>query len=207
MLGIAGILFNSQDEARAYVRNLLAKYPRGTYVTDPKDIEFLNSLVKRHHQAERKIGSGIKHFISERGMANSFSLYILRIDGSVIDISYVHCITQRKDKNSLLVAMRNAIEDQTIDFAEISDDICAMCGSTEMLHVDHKHPPFKVLAANFLKIKKKHPEFFADCPRTNRAVFKESDLEFSEEWQTYHEIHATFQILCITCNLKKGASL
>jgi hypothetical protein len=210
MLAIDGILFNTQDSAKKHVASILSKYTSGSYVTEPDHIKFLKALTLRHSNADDKIGSGIKNFISSRNFGNGYKLEILRTDGTKIDISYVHCITGRQP-NWLLSAMRNSIRDQIIDFKrQEEDDTCEDCGvSSEFrrMEVDHKHPPFKVLANNFLKIKKNHPKSFDECPETCVTLFKQEDIEFEEEWQTYHELHATLQILCFVCNSKKGSKV
>ncbi len=84
--------------------------------------------------------------------------------------------------------MRNAINSQLLSFKNEKKDVvnCLLCNvalTDENRSADHHPIPFKTLRESFLK----------------------SPLSQSERsWQLYHLKNAQLQILCSSCNSKKG---
>jgi hypothetical protein len=105
--------------------------------------------------------------------------------------------------NDMLEAMRAAVQPQMRKFAVSASDTCAVCESTDFLSVDHKDTPFIVLARNFIK---EHPgmlEAIANDATGEGWYIK--DLEVLDSWLDFHGYNATYQVLCRSCNSKKGA--
>jgi hypothetical protein len=104
--------------------------------------------------------------------------------------------------NNVKEALRSAIQQQMRTFAISAPDHCAICQSKEFLTVDHKDVPFIVLVREFMK----------GFPGMHEAVDNDADgsgwylkdLELKEVWLSFHEGNATYQVLCRSCNSKKG---
>ncbi len=60
MLRIANQTFSTGDEAKQFVRHLLAKYEIGTEITEDADLKFLLELLKRHPEYAEKFSEGSK---------------------------------------------------------------------------------------------------------------------------------------------------
>ena len=206
MLQILGHKFKNQALAKQYVRSLILKYPHGSPITDPEDKAFVTFLISLHSEKETKIGLGVKDFISIRDFNKNPALLIERIDGSKVDVSWVHCITGQK-KKEIVVAMRQAIKEQILDFKHSSVLVCEICSSTDKIHVDHQEPTFKELVKEFLEANPNQPKDFNECPNTNMAIFKLEDKEFSMAWQKFHAINAKLRILCSKCNLAQNTNI
>ncbi len=86
--------FATQSQATAHFKAMLNRYRPGDRISD-EDARDLGALLKRHTEYEEKIGAGVRHF--EVMMADGYTTQcfrIVRIDGSSVDFSYIHCITR-----------------------------------------------------------------------------------------------------------------
>ena len=106
--------------------------------------------------------------------------------------------------NDMLEAMRLAVQPQMHKFATSSTNACVMCQSSEFLSVDHKDTPFIVLARNFVKRNPGLLNAIANDGTGEGWYIKDADV--FDAWVDFHDEGATYQILCRSCNSKKGAS-
>ncbi len=204
---IGDLKFTSKNATIKYVRQKLNDL--GCCEIDGNHVEFmfLMNLIKNHPNSGEKIGCGVSKFIISMNKLNKRAkhLDIQRIDGSIIDISW-KISAGSKPPNSLLQAMRYAIKDQMLEYKNKADPECVICQSLENLQVDHKNPSFKTISNSYIMLKNNiTPTTFGDDKHTHQHIFKVVDYEFENEWQQYHKQNATYQILCKTCNIKKGA--
>lgn len=102
-LNIANEHFPTKTAARARCQEILYSYPGapGTgagqpqEVTDPGHITFLAELVKRHPEAEEKIGSGIAGFrvqVNPDGTGNTRCFWVIHPDGGATHFSFKSCL-------------------------------------------------------------------------------------------------------------------
>ena len=88
-------VFEKAGDGTAFFKEMLNRYQIGDAVSavDAKD---LDALMERHDERDEKIGVGVDHYEVQRGpegMTRCF--WIVRTDGSRIDISYLHCLKAR----------------------------------------------------------------------------------------------------------------
>lgn len=186
--------FTSIKAFTAYVREYINQCP--PVVTDGEPFQFFTELLKRHPEDK---GTAISfHIIPNPLNPKAKHMYITRTDGTE-SFSWKKCCGH-KSKDAVTEAMRHAISDQIIYFRETTEPRCIQCGKTKDLHVDHIYPFSKIKAA-FLQ---DHIPSEIDYSGFLRDFFPS---EFKTKWQEYHKNNATLQILCSTCNCKKGASL
>lgn len=88
--------FQKAGDATAFFSGMLNKYKIGERVSD-EDCVDLSALIKRHEEASEKIGSGISYFSVESAPEpySGKCFWIVRPDGSTIDISFKHCLEKR----------------------------------------------------------------------------------------------------------------
>jgi hypothetical protein len=95
--------FPSKKELRARCSKILNSYPgvpgsgsgQPTDVTDPEHIAFLTALLPRHHQAAKKIGSGMASFrvqVNPKGKGNTRCFHVVHPDGTLTHFGYESCI-------------------------------------------------------------------------------------------------------------------
>jgi hypothetical protein len=87
--------FAKKGDAMVFFKDMLARYRNGERV-GPEDERHLLALIKHHTDYSGKVGVGIDHFKVDENtlyVPTSRCFWIIRIDGSIDDISYKHCIT------------------------------------------------------------------------------------------------------------------
>lgn len=125
-------------------------------------------------------------------------------DGETWEIwSWNKAIDNRVKFYDLQQAMRDAIGSQIRRYAASAENKCAACESQEFLTVDHKDKPFIVFVRDFLKANPKILDAISN-DATGAGWYIE-DAELKEKWVLYHKVNATYQVLCRSCNAKKGA--
>ena len=102
------------------------------------------------------------------------------------------------------MAMRNAIEEQILDFRSKFFLICDLCNSNEQIHIDHDEPQFVELVDAFLENyeNKDIPQEF-DKDNGHTPIFKYCNKEFENEWFKFHLDKANLRVLCKKCNCSR----
>lgn len=210
MLVIGTHSFKSQEDAKKYVRSLLSELGCCSSVKS-RNLEVysqLMELIKRHPDGESKIHNVVDFAIQYDKMNKAaFMLSIIRSDGEVDTISWIHCVTgkHKSPKDMLNSALRSTIGDQILAFKNnLQSTCCELCTKdTSDYHIDHV-VQFVKLTTHFLKINGSPPtEFAPTTDGTNRSAFRMVDQEFSDAWSEYHKEHAVLRVLCKSCNLKR----
>ena len=100
---IAGEHFPTKAAAIARCQEILHSYPgqpgsgagQPQEVTDPAHETFLKALIKRHPEAEDKIGDGVAGFkvqVNPEGTGNTRCFYVIRRDGTSVDFRFRSCL-------------------------------------------------------------------------------------------------------------------
>lgn len=196
------------EYAKAIINSEICKVDE----THPK-FKFIIDLLENHPWKAEKIGDGVKYFIIEPNKINQTgnTIYVIRNDGSSVDFSWRLCCGKDVKKSTftynLTNAMRNSIKDYTTLFKRSNTLKCELCSITELeynkYHVDHKTIPFSIIMERFLKFNNYEHLTFNSCPVVNSSVFKPDEV-FQYKWIDYHNQYADYQILCGSCNSKKG---
>jgi hypothetical protein len=101
-------------------------------------------------------------------------------------------------------AMRQAIYKQIVEWKRLQKTkVCVVCQATRLLQVDHDPQPFVILKEMFLRACKLAPPTQFRYDRRTHGPALHSGL-FMKEWQQFHQLHASYQFLCRSCNAKKG---
>lgn len=206
------ICFETQKQALNYVRELLYILEHKKFVdSTSNEWTFLNDLLARHPDYKEKFGVGISKFLIGRNTNGDIELNLERVDGSFSDVSWIKCVTGKATTalSNLKAAMRVEIDPQITDFKEENfraGIICDLC-SLEIYkmndcNADHiKH--FDILALDFIRMYPAYPTVFVDQPLTNKAMFRDEDREYAENWSAYHQNIAELRLVHEKCNLKR----
>lgn len=88
---IAGHYFPRKTDALAFLKVILNRYRPGDIV-HAEDEVFLLEALKRHPEADIKIGSGVRGFEVRSADYGTQCFWILRVDGTDERFSYKSCI-------------------------------------------------------------------------------------------------------------------
>ena len=207
--------FNSINAIYTYVRDVIDKTSLNTVLND-KDKNFFIELIKKHPESTEKMGIGIKELQITHNYNKQKHVKIIRRDGSDDVISMKTCCTYVNTEHkinplqNLNRAMRSSIEPDIEKFRRNIRKQCKVCLVTSFknpFHIDHIYPFDNIMKEfleeyddSYLKLT------FTRDPITFRTIFKEEDAPFRDEWIVYHNKVATLQLLCESCNCKKGKS-
>ena len=173
----------------AIVRGLCAAYPTDVYFGFD-DLMLLNETLGSDFRSVRKVVHPLY------GDNNH-----LEGDGEVF--SWKQLISPKGPLHWVTTVMRQAIDLELRSIlATHPDPHCCICGFTLDLTVDHKTTSFSEIASRFLAGYKTLPELEKDHTKAT-WVFK--DPTVTARWLKYHNTMFDHQILCRSCNSKKGA--
>lgn len=198
--------YSSKAKLEQFTRKLLNDIAPAKVVPNSYEFNFLCQLLDRHPNKDEKIGVGINYFLVTKWFAG-VALELHRIDGSMVDVSWVTCCkgVGKSNKENLISAMRRAIRGQVLTYKALCESKCELCGTTKgSMHVDHV-VMFKDLVGLFLAQMLSQgiepPILFDDDPEFFCAKFRKEDFDFMLAWQVFHKNHASLRILCANCNL------
>lgn len=199
--------FASREAAKVRVRKLIGAYEFGDFLGED-DLSFCMDLFKHHTQYTEKIGSGVRAIQVRRDEQGNRYFHIHRLDGTDVDISWVHCITPKKDATVVLEALRSAVKVQiqkAKDEFVRSGAICPFYGvmlNHSNSHVDHSSPTFEEIVAMFLehehisladiKVEEQQGNDFRGLP---------ADYHLRGSWVDFHACKARLRLISSTANL------
>jgi hypothetical protein len=169
---------------------------------------FLMDLFNKHPYSNEKIGVGIDKFFITHNIG--IDLQIKRYDGTIDNFGWGYCTGAKKFNNNtmLIQAMRNSIKTLSYNFKINNELICAIC---KVIHLDfkdygtdHKTIPFSVISTNFINKNPQYKTLSFYSPIEGSHYFIKEDKELEQMWYDYHLQHSDFQILCDSCNARKG---
>ena len=206
MILVGNEQFKSKEALLRATREKLQVLGVTTINSDHHDFQFFFDLLKRHPNADLKIGVGVSSFEIIRNPLNkkTFETHAVRKDGTKVDFSWTNCCSQKpKTQNdSLDQAMRHAVKKTRPYFKNQCEKCKTHKGPFDVHHAD---PPFRVIADYFIK---QHPEIlkakFTDGAGT---FFHKDSSDIEQLWIDYHDTVVRYQYLCKQCHLKEDKKL
>ena len=167
-------------------RGLLNKEP----LTIDDKLWLQNEVFSHHPNIKEKTGSGVSDvFVKKAGIWDNKCFHFLRVDGSIIDISFLNSLKKQNKRQDVIKVFRNIIHPQIKQFRidnKISDDMV----------VDHYGIEFKYIVDQFMKDR--------DYNDLHKKIVSKSDYDntFSDElilneFYLFHKQVATLQALTI----------
>jgi len=184
------------------VREIVASTPAGRDVS-AEHHAFLLDLLRHHPDAANKIGCGVAAFFTRENDFGKKALALRRIDGVLVDFSWVKCIDGDSQHKNITAAFRTAIRAQVRQFKQralTASSTCPLSGvplTWDNSHVDH-HIPFRVLLTSFLD---KEKLILNDVQVDQRELI---DIELRQRWRSFHEDTAVLRLISATENLKRA---
>ena len=204
--------FNSKKQAKEYIRSIFSRYDEGETITGGDD-NFLRDLILLHPEADQKIGSGVRSFVtrSEPIWKKTRHFVLIRSDGSSTDFSFLSCLGGANKEKDVVSAFRQAISDQIISFKtkSFSGDVLPVCPYLKIsiqfheAHVDHAAPKtFRRLVSDWLALEKLTlGEVIVSSPSDNQWVSELVNSEQRDSWSRFHLEQASLRIVSKTANL------
>lgn len=175
---------------------------------DPDDDAFLRDLIERHPEAAQKIGAGISHFEVRRNEWNGRTFWLVRVDGTATDFSYVSCLTPPTPRTDFLKACRTAAVPSVIEaknriFDRVPSVNCPVSGEAitrETAHIDHAPPwTFKAISYAF---EATLPELPGVEPTADgETVTRFADPSVADAFRAFHDERAVLRAVSRTANL------
>jgi hypothetical protein len=211
---VGGELFKTKKALQGRVRKILWSYRDGD-VVDMFDTPFLLALFMRHPSAEQKVGCGVAQIEVRRNpvYTNTQGFWIIRLDGTATDISYLECLTETPHPKRFERACRVAVEPSIIEFKQQAFDAaggklqCPFTGEWLTLagaHADHVAPKtFRALLAEFVDLYGIDIDKVTVNGRGVDGVVQDTldSTELERVWVQYHDANAVLRIVSRTGNL------
>jgi len=168
---VAGHVFKTQKALIEHVRGIMARATPGKGL-EGEDLEFMAALLKRHPDAEAKIGAGVRAIRLEPNPVWDTLMFVLtRVDGSETDFSYRECVSPSSHISDVRAACRRAVVEDIIEFKQqyftdhadaLNHVLCPLTGRLlgwRDVHVDHAPPwVFRRIVDEFLRSEGTAPE-------------------------------------------------
>jgi hypothetical protein len=189
------------------IRNITNNAPLGVPLSKA-DEDFLLPILQNHADWDEKRGVGIQHIeirLNINGTGSTRGIWIKRVDGTEIDISWVVALKEggkTSPLEDLRTAAREAIQFQ-MHAAHITlpCELCDLCGEPmkrgDVLHADHIEP-FDQIFKDFFGGLENDIEI-SNVGITTQIV----DPKILEDWQKHHAERATLRLVHKQCNLKR----
>jgi len=179
---------NTKAGKTAIIRGLCSAYPTNEFFGFD-DLMLLNETLGSNFSGVRKVVHPLY------GDNNH-----LEGDGAIF--SWKQMISPNNERQWVIKVMRQ-LNDLRLKrvLAESPNPQCCRCEAKENLTVDHMTLPFSEIAERFL-LKFEHlPELEKDH---ENATWRFKDPGVAHHWRLHHDSMADYQILCRSCNSKKG---
>lgn len=183
----------TKTKRKELVRDLLDTIHVGRWFND-EEVFIFNELTGFEYKKYKIVLSPFSHEKKPRNVYVQDVQEMRSWRKQIDDFDYT-----KKQRINQMQAMRNAIipslQKQNLGME------CNLCGSKEYLTVDHKTIPFIDIAEGFLSF---YPNFETGTP-VNKLGHYFIDGKLEQEFITIHDELADYQLLCRSCNSKKGA--
>lgn len=215
------ISFNTQAQAKAFFKDMLARYAHGQTVA-PEDETHLRGLVERHPEYATKTGCGVAHFEVRRNPPfPTKGFWIVRTDGTRTDFSYPTCIAGKPvaHRQDVFKALRLAIKPDIAAarksiLAQFADEdgrvVCILTGeriTPDEAHLDHRPPKaFEALVETFMLREGLGWADVAIKPWGDGDVTTQlADADLVERFRAYHAVEADLCLVKAEANLSQGS--
>ena len=208
-MNLAGEQYETKQAAGERIRGILYAAPVGRPIVG-RDGEVLRALLERHPRSVEKIGPGVLWFEVRMNPEHPSqrSFWLVRVDGTQSDWSYLRCLNLRDQRALVLEAMRAAVVEQILAFKNAQFEqgtvTCAITGepvSRDNCHVDHAPPTFVALAETFAASYGGFEEIRVSAGTDGAIGRRLTDEHQCHSWQYFHRQQARLRIVTRLANL------
>ncbi len=198
---LCGKTYRFKRDLEADIRAVVARAGVGVPLT-PVDTAFIVAVLAHHPEWAEKTGCGLAHIevrINRCATSVTRGFWIVRRDGTAVDISWVWALAAKPMPRSQVVAQaaRAEVIEQTRAVREASlGQPCRVCGEPLLtdVHVDHAPPlTFADLLAAWLDGAGVTEASLALVDGDIEPRF--SDRALAADWQDFHRLFANLQAI------------
>jgi hypothetical protein len=203
------VSFPTKTAATAHFSKMLRANQAGDVISGD-DAAHLQALLDRHPDRDEKIGCGVaEFFVMRHAQYNDIGFGVRRVDGSVVDFSFLECLRRTPHRSKVLLAMRRAVADDIIAFrrAVFSSATvvpCALTGADvtpSTSHVDHVAPTFLEIAEAWRAGRPWESIAVEDDPGGIGDLL--ADEADRESFRSYHQRVAVLRVVTAHANLSR----
>lgn len=196
--------FVSKKLAERYVRQLITSAGICESVRALPQFQEILAVLRLHPEAEQKLKNMVDLRIRQNTLnTRALAIDVVQEDGSIVDISWLPCISPRPFQYYWNQALRQSIWPQKNAFKLANPtETCPLC--EEKIHamqVDHYEPQFAQLVTNFTLVNPMPADAETAVTLQGDVCFATKHREYEELWQAYHQTNARLRIICEHCNL------
>lgn len=107
-------------------------------------------------------------------------------------------------RKNLQDAMRDAVREDMREHMRTALQVCIECLDIRDLCVDHKDPPFITIAQEYIT---QHDNLEHTLMNSSQGGGWRMTEHAAAHWKQFHAARASYQILCRSCNSRKGARI
>lgn len=209
--GVLGVPFQTKSALENEIRRVIAKYQIGDRVVG-HDEKFLMCVLSHHYQWETKAGVGVARLEKRRNhtpYGSSDGIWIVRVDGSSVDISWRVPISPPTHEANVHIAARYEILEQrnAAVVGITSEYLCPVCGRAipaDERHVDHTPPlTFASLIDSFVLLHQGMSYADVHLDEKHLSELRFSDRVLAEQWQDFHRSLAKLRVIHKNENLAR----
>lgn len=124
-------------------------------------------------------------------------------DGKTWEVrSWNKAVDGHNARQDLQDAMRDAVREDMREHMRNALQVCIECLDTRDLCVDHKDPPFISIANEYINA---HQDLDSTLQNASTGAGWRMHEHATARWRAFHAQRASYQILCRSCNSRKGA--
>jgi hypothetical protein len=199
----------TKKELTERCRAITRQYNINEKIDNAEHFAFLMNLFSRHSEWDMKRGCGIKSITVKKDFYGNKYFYLNRVDGTGTDISFVHCISERKPiaiiKQACRYAVRNEIEAYRRKNVQYGVTTCPITGDVltqDNTHIDHYDLTFQQMFDRWIA-GRSIDELFKKINKTDDnslLTYFTCDLLISE-FIEFHNKHCKLRAVTKTANL------
>lgn len=179
----------------------------GSGKIESKDNAFLLALFQRHPGYEIKVGSGIERIEIAKTPYGNRCFFIRRHDSSIVDISYLQCLTPVSHVQKVKSVFRDLIRYQIVEFKENNFTSGLTCPYTgELLtwdncHVDHYDPTFDQIFMDFIECWNTDTFHIQVIDKSYGWALASHQGQIGIDWKGWHYQTAKLRLISVKANL------
>lgn len=199
----------TKKELTERCRAITRQYNINEEIDNAEHFEFLMNLFSCHSEWDMKRGCGIKSITVKKDFYGNKYFYLNRVDGTGTDISFVHCISERKPiaiiKQACRYAIRNEIDLYRRKNVQYGVTTCPITGEVltqDNTHIDHYDLTFQQMFDRWI-IGKSIDELFKKINKTDDnslLTYFTCDLLINE-FIEFHNNHCKLRAVSRIANL------
>ena len=202
--------FKCMKHLNTFIKNILKEYKENEDI----DNVYIRELIKYHPTKDLHNIKWLR-MKKQKKYYNNLSLQYGTNEIESDDISWNECIRNifgKYDINKNKIrdveeAFKNIINTGTKKFYKLkNDNVCCICENLYNIETDHKDIPYIKILDDFRIENNIDTLINIEIYEDKNDMIQLKDKTLHNKWLKYHDDRANYQLLCKTCNIKKGSS-